>query len=182
MVLNLHGEVPSDPTSNIHVLNAEPRFLPHLHKLHAAFPRLRIVLEHATTRAAVEAVKACGPTVACTITAHHLALTVDDWAGQSWHYAKPVPKYPDDRAALREVVREGRTLNSSSFRLNCHLFISAHDTLRPPTILLGFRFGSAPGTHESNKFAIQGLCGRYIHLADSPAPRRASLGVIRCPG
>jgi dihydroorotase len=123
MVLNLHGEVPSDPTSNIHVLNAEPHFLPHLLKLHAAFPRLRIVLEHATTRAAVEAVKACGPTVACTITAHHLALTVDDWAGQSWHYAKPVPKYPDDREALREVVKEGRNLNSSSFHLNCYPFV-----------------------------------------------------------
>ena len=117
MVLNLHGEVPSDPTTNTHVLNAESRFLPHLHKLHSAFPRLRIVLEHATTRAAVEAVKSCGPTVACTITAHHLALTVDDWAGQSWHYAKPVPKYPDDREALREVVKEGTDFGFLVFRL-----------------------------------------------------------------
>ncbi|KAG6878254.1 hypothetical protein C0993_010026 [Termitomyces sp. T159_Od127] len=107
MVLNLHGEIPSDASENTHVLNAEPKFLPHLLKLHAAFPRLRIVLEHATTRAAVEAVKSCGPTVACTITAHHLALTVDDWAGQSWNYCKPVAKYPDDRLALREVIQEG---------------------------------------------------------------------------
>ncbi|KAG6880425.1 Dihydroorotase [Termitomyces sp. T32_za158] len=108
MVLNLHGEIPSDASKNTHVLNAEPKFLPHLLKLHAAFPRLRIVLEHATTRAAVEAVKTCGPTVACTITAHHLALTVDDWAGQSWNYCKPVAKYPDDRLALREVIKEGK--------------------------------------------------------------------------
>jgi len=107
MVLNLHGEVPSDPTTNTHVLNAEPQFLPHLLSLHKAFPRLRIVLEHATTRAAISAVKACGPTVACTITAHHLALTVDDWAGQSFNFCKPVAKYPDDREALREVIREG---------------------------------------------------------------------------
>ncbi|KAG6903350.1 hypothetical protein C0995_013103 [Termitomyces sp. Mi166 len=124
MVLNLHGEIPSDASEvrggllgkalssffihqNTHVLNAELKFLPHLFKLHAAFPRLRIVLEHATTRAAVEAVKSCGPTVACTITAHHLALTVDDWAGQSWNYCKPVAKYPDDRLALREVIQEG---------------------------------------------------------------------------
>ncbi|KAJ7095126.1 hypothetical protein B0H15DRAFT_93398 [Mycena belliarum] len=106
MVLNLHGEVPSDSTTNTHVLNAEERFLPHLLSLHKAFPRLRIVLEHATTRAAVSAVKACGPTVACTITAHHLALTVDDWAGQSFNFCKPVAKYPDDRAALREVIKE----------------------------------------------------------------------------
>lgn len=92
---------------NIHILNAEPSFLPHLHKLHSTFPRLRIVLEHATTRAAVEAVKTCGETVACTITTHHLALTVDDWAGQSWHFCKPVAKYPDDRQALRDVIVEG---------------------------------------------------------------------------
>lgn len=123
MVLNLHGEVPSDASAvglesflvpptlicvqNIHVINAEPTFLPHLRKLHAHFPRLRIVLEHATTRAAVETVKSLGTTVACTITAHHLALTVDDWAGQSWNYCKPVAKFPDDREALRQVIQEG---------------------------------------------------------------------------
>ncbi|KAJ6627564.1 Dihydroorotase [Mycena sp. CBHHK59/15] len=109
MVLNLHGEVPSDPTTNTHVLNAEPQFLPHLHTIHKAFPTLRIVLEHATTRAAISAVKACGPTVGCTITAHHLALTVDDWAGQSFNFCKPVAKFPDDREALREVIREGHS-------------------------------------------------------------------------
>jgi len=107
MVLNLHGEVPSDVSTNICVLNAEERFLPHLRSLHERFPKLRIVLEHATTRAAVNAVKALGPTVGCTITAHHLALIVDDWAGQSFHFCKPVAKYPDDREALREIIREG---------------------------------------------------------------------------
>jgi dihydroorotase len=134
MVLNLHGEIPSDASTvsshtyflytksysaqNTHVLNAEPRFLPHLHALHKSFPKLRIVLEHATTRAAVEAVKSCGPTVACTITAHHLALTVDDWAGQSWNFCKPVAKFPDDRQALRDVILEGITA-----RLNSRLLL-----------------------------------------------------------
>ncbi|KAH7930017.1 dihydroorotase [Leucogyrophana mollusca] len=107
MVLNLHGEVPSDAANNTCVLNAEATFLPHLFKLHARFPKLRIVLEHATTRAAVDAVKSCGDTVACTITAHHLAITVDDWAGQSFNFCKPVAKYPDDRQALRQVILEG---------------------------------------------------------------------------
>ena len=98
---------------NIHVINAEQSFLPHLRKLHADFPRLRMVLEHATTRAAVETVKSLGSTVACTITAHHLALTVDDWAGQSWNYCKPVAKFPDDREALRKVIREGKSIPQS---------------------------------------------------------------------
>jgi dihydroorotase len=81
MVLNIHGEVPSDPDSNICVMNAEEMFLRHLVQLHKDFPKLKIVLEHATTKAAVDTVKSLGDTVACTITIHHLYLLVDDWAG-----------------------------------------------------------------------------------------------------
>ena len=69
---------------------------------------MKIVLEHATTSEAVEAVKSLGPTVGCTITPHHLALTVDDWAGQSFHFCKPVAKYPADRNALQAVIKEGQ--------------------------------------------------------------------------
>ncbi|SJX61605.1 Dihydroorotase [Sporisorium reilianum f. sp. reilianum] len=107
MVLNLHGEVPSNAEAGICVLNAEEKFLPHLFKLHRQFPQLKIVLEHATTRKAVEAVKQCGDTVGCTITPHHLELIVDDWAGKPLNFCKPVAKYPDDREALRDVIREG---------------------------------------------------------------------------
>jgi dihydroorotase len=88
-------------------LNAERHFLEHLVQLHADFPKLRIVLEHATTKEAIAIVRNLGPTVACTITAHHLDLIVDDWAGQGFHFCKPVAKYPEDRQALRDVVREG---------------------------------------------------------------------------
>lgn len=107
IVLNLHGEIPSDHSKNICILNAEERFLPVLANLANKYPKLRIVLEHATTAAAVNAVKACGDNVACTITAHHLALTVDDWAGQSFHFCKPVAKFPDDRRALQEAIKSG---------------------------------------------------------------------------
>ncbi len=92
-------------------MNAEAHFLPHLISLHGKFPKLKIVLEHATTRAAIETVKSLGDTIGCTITAHHLDLTVDDWAGQSFHFCKPVAKYPDDRAALQEVIREGQCID-----------------------------------------------------------------------
>lgn len=37
-------------------MNAEERFLPHLREINRKFPKLRIVLEHCTTAAAVEAV------------------------------------------------------------------------------------------------------------------------------
>ncbi|WAR61598.1 hypothetical protein PtB15_12B288 [Puccinia triticina] len=107
LVLNLHGEVPSTQTGDTCVWNAESKFLPQLLEIHRRFPQLRIILEHATTRDAVEAVKACGPTVACTITLHHLSLTIDDWAGNGLNFCKPVAKSPDDREALRQVIREG---------------------------------------------------------------------------
>lgn len=108
MVLNLHGEIPSDSSKDICVMNAEERFLPQLEKIHKAFPKLKIVLEHATTKAAVDTVKRLGDTVACSITVHHLQLIVDDWAGQPHHFCKPVAKYPHDREALREVVSSGQ--------------------------------------------------------------------------
>ena len=137
MVLNLHGEVPSNSATNTHILNAEATFLPHLVALHKRFPRLRIVLEHATTRDAIECVKALGDTVACTITAHHLALTVDDWAGQSWNYCKPVAKTPDDREALREIIREGRCFTMYILRT----LTGKHN--RSSSILFGFRLGAS---------------------------------------
>lgn len=80
MILNLHGEVPSDVDGDVSsccpvglaahgltcrralqgtcVLDAEPRFLPHLLEIHRKFPKLRIVLEHCTTAAAVECASA----------------------------------------------------------------------------------------------------------------------------
>ena len=107
MILNLHGETPREPGSDITVLNAEERFLPTLIDLHQRFPKLRIILEHCTTAAAIEAVKACGSNVAATITAHHLSLIVDDWAGDPHCFCKPVAKTPEDRNALLRAVVSG---------------------------------------------------------------------------
>lgn len=115
MVLNLHGEVPSTPshahssttannTSAITILNAEPAFLPTLKALHEKFPQLRIILEHCSTAAALAAVRACGSSVAGTITAHHLSLIIDDWAGDPFCFCKPVAKTPEDRDALLRAV------------------------------------------------------------------------------
>ena len=106
LVLNLHGEVPSN--DEITVLNAEEAFLPTLLKLHERFPKLRIVLEHCTTAEAVECVKRCGDSIVGTITAHHLFLTVDDWAGDSINFCKPVAKTPRDRDALLKAAVSGK--------------------------------------------------------------------------
>jgi dihydroorotase len=105
LILHLHGEVPAGP--GISVMNAEEKFLDQLLILHASFPTLKIVLEHVSTAAAVEAVKKCGPTVAATVTAHHLDITIDDVVGCCHNFCKPVPKLPTDRDAIRQVVKEG---------------------------------------------------------------------------
>ncbi|CAO2654468.1 Nn.00g112010.m01.CDS01 [Neocucurbitaria sp. VM-36] len=118
MILNLHGEVPSTPphapasstkdSNAITILNAEPAFLPTFKSLHARFPNLRIILEHCSTAAALDAVRACGPSVAGTITAHHLSLIIDDWAGDPFCFCKPVAKTPEDRDALLAAVVRGK--------------------------------------------------------------------------
>ncbi|KAI6089140.1 Dihydroorotase [Hypoxylon rubiginosum] len=107
MVLNLHGEVleslaPAGTT-------LEEAFLPTLKKLHERFPQLRIVLEHCTTAAAVEAVRACGPTVGSTITAHHLYLTEEHACCDPFAFCKPIPKKPTDRDALVKAIVSGES-------------------------------------------------------------------------
>ena len=105
LVLNLHGECPS--AGDVTVMTAEERFLPILFHLYQRFPKLRIVLEHCTTAAAVDAVAKCGPTVAGTITAHHLSIIVDNWAGDPFCFCKPVAKTPADRDALLRAATSG---------------------------------------------------------------------------
>lgn len=116
LVLNLHGEKPSTDKDGeeIHVLNAEESFLPALAKLHADFPNLRIVLEHCTTKAAIEAIDKINNEnkgeikVAASITAHHLSLTVDSWAGNPINFCKPVAKLPSDKKALVAAATSGK--------------------------------------------------------------------------
>ena len=105
LVLSLHGEVPG-----VFVMDAETAFLSSLREIHQQFPRLRIVLEHITTAASVELVRALPEQVAATITDHHLAITLSDVVGsriQPHHFCMPVAKRPEDRASLVTIVKEG---------------------------------------------------------------------------
>jgi dihydroorotase len=106
MVLNIHGEVPGIvPDGQTH----EEAFLPTLQNIHDSFPRLRIILEHCSTAAALDAVRACGPTVSATITAHHLYLTGDISNVDPLAFCKPIPKTPQDRDALLRAVVSGES-------------------------------------------------------------------------
>ena len=107
-IFNIHGEVPSNFGRNICIMNAEAKFLPILSEIQKNFPKLKLVLEHVTSLEAVEYVKNdTSENLATTITAHHLDLTVDDWAGKIHNYCKPVAKYPVDCKALQDAVKSG---------------------------------------------------------------------------
>ena len=105
IVLNLHGEMPGSLSSD--GISLEEAFLPELKRLHEKFPRLRCVLEHCSTAAALDAVRACGPSVVGTITAHHLYLTGDISQADPLAFCKPIPKKPSDRDALIRAVCSG---------------------------------------------------------------------------
>lgn len=112
LVLNLHGERPPAKDEDITVLNAEPLFLPALVKLSKDFPNLKIILEHCTTKNAVETVRGIhkenpNAKVAATITAHHLSLTIDSWAGNPINFCKPVAKLPEDMRTLVDAATSG---------------------------------------------------------------------------
>lgn len=106
MVLSLHGE-----DCSAFCLDREAIFLfETLSWLVETFPRLRIVLEHVSSSAAITTVSAMPETVAATITAHHLVLTLDDVvAGKlhPHHYCAPIAKRPGDRTALRQAAMSG---------------------------------------------------------------------------
>jgi dihydroorotase len=108
LVLEVHGEV-TDP--KVDVFAREARFIDEvLAPLAARVPRLRIVFEHITTRAAVEFVLGSRAGIAATITPQHLLMNRNAlFAGgiRPHHYCLPVLKSEDDRAALVEVVASG---------------------------------------------------------------------------
>jgi dihydroorotase len=98
MVLCIHGEDPS-----CFVLDREEAYLNQVAWIVRNFPGLKVVLEHITTRAAVDFVCDASVNVAASITAHHLVNTLDDVIGDGIRphaYCKPVPKRPEDRSAL----------------------------------------------------------------------------------
>ena len=76
----------------------------------AAFPRLRVVLEHITTEDSVRFIEAGPETVAATITAHHLRIDRNDMfkGGMRPHaYCLPVAKRRHHREALRKAAVSG---------------------------------------------------------------------------
>jgi len=106
--LLLHGEVTD---SAVDVFDREAVFIErHLTRLLRDFPKLKIVLEHITTRQAAEFVAAAPATVAATITVHHLLYNRNAMfqGGIRPHlYCLPILKRETHRQALVAAAISG---------------------------------------------------------------------------
>ena len=94
--LCIHGE------TNGFVMDREKEFMPIYESIASAFPNLKIIMEHITTKDAVELLDRYSNLYA-TVTLHHLLITLDDVAGGMLDphlFCKPIAKRPEDRNAL----------------------------------------------------------------------------------
>lgn len=108
LLLLLHGES-IDPA--IDIFDREKIFIEkQLKKLLKQFPNLRMVLEHISTKTAVEFVKQTPKTLAATITPHHLLLNRNDLllgGIRPHYYCLPIVKRKEDQKALIEAATSG---------------------------------------------------------------------------
>jgi len=100
--LCVHGETDG------FVMDREAEFMSIYELLAQNFPKLKIIMEHITTKAAVDMLDKYDNLYA-TITVHHLLLTLDDVVGgmmQPHHFCKPIAKRPEDLDALLSLALE----------------------------------------------------------------------------
>ena len=108
--LLVHGEVVDD---EVDIFDREAVFIErHLQNIVEAHPALKIVLEHISTKEAVEYVLSAPQTVAATITAHHLLLNRNDLlvgGVRPHHYCLPIVKRATHQRALIEQAVSGHS-------------------------------------------------------------------------
>lgn len=100
--LCVHGETDG------FVMDREAEFMTIYEALATNFPELKIIMEHITTKAAVDMLDKFDNLYA-TITVHHLLLTLDDVVGgmmMPHNFCKPIAKRPEDLDALLSVALE----------------------------------------------------------------------------
>ena len=108
LVLQIHGEMAEGD-----IFEREANFISeHLQPLVRNFPRLRVVLEHVSTREAVQFVCESPETVAATITPQHLLYNRNHLlAGglRPHNYCLPILKHAMDQEALQAIVASGHS-------------------------------------------------------------------------
>ena len=106
--LLVHGEVTNQ---DVDIFDREKVFIDEiLSPLSEAFPKLKIVLEHITTKESVDFVTETGRNIAATITPHHLVINRNEIfrGGIRPHlYCLPIAKREKHRLALRAAAVSG---------------------------------------------------------------------------
>ncbi|WP_058463248.1 dihydroorotase [Legionella adelaidensis] len=106
LVLQVHGEV-----THSDIFDRERLFLEEVLRIIVEdFPKLRVVLEHISTKSAVDYVKDAPQTVSATITPHHLLYNRNHLlAGgvKPHYYCLPILKKKSDQIALQEAATSG---------------------------------------------------------------------------
>ncbi len=106
--LCIHGEV-TDP--EVDIFDREAVFIDRvLRPLRSAVPGLKIILEHLTTRDAVDYIREADDGIAATITTHHLIINRNAilvGGIKPHYYCMPVAKRETHRLALRQAATSG---------------------------------------------------------------------------
>jgi dihydroorotase len=106
--LLIHAEVSGE---DYDVFDREKIFIDaHLYKIAALFPQLRMVVEHLTTREAVQFILSTGPNIAATITPQHLMFNrnaIFSGGVRPHFYCLPILKREHHRLALLEAAVSG---------------------------------------------------------------------------
>ncbi|EJW10362.1 Dihydroorotase [Rhodovulum sp. PH10] len=108
MPLLVHGEV-NDPA--VDIFDREAVFIERvLDPTRRRFPALKVVMEHVTTREAVDYVREGGPTIGATITPQHLMINrnaILSGGIRPHYYCLPVAKREHHRLAVRAAATGG---------------------------------------------------------------------------
>ena len=103
--LSIHGEA-----INCSPIESERKFLKELEPIIKTFPKLKIIMEHVSTKEAVCFISNQPENVGATITVHHLLFSIEDLLGKSFlpHlFCKPILQSVYDKRAIQQVVLEG---------------------------------------------------------------------------
>lgn len=113
MIFSIHAErITDDNGQEIPDADREEAALPFIEKLIHDIPRLKIVIEHVSTKKACELVLRSSDNVAATITSHHVSfndsmLYNSDGAINPEYYCKPVLKSEENRAFVESMMLSG---------------------------------------------------------------------------
>jgi dihydroorotase len=154
-------------------------------RLVEAFPSLKIVCEHITSKVAADFVTNASSHVAATITPQHILYTVGDLLmALNYHlYCKPVLKFDDDRTALLEAVMRPQqtkffagtdsaphTTKATPCGCAAGCFTGA---IAPQLYAMGFESGGANLDHDTDRQIFeQFLCNNGKNFYGLPDPDR----------